>query len=367
MPTLDAKRGVLRTITVFVRSFGLRGESSFLVQNLSVLIGAGLDIQSALTSVLAEVRSVRMRSALREALTYVEDGMSLSDALQRVGVVTPHTYTLIRMGELSGTLVPNLEVAALQNEKETMFRSRVRSALMYSTFVLLTAIAVGVGVAWYILPRLAEYFSEAHATLPAITRSIIVLGLFLKEYGYVFIPAFLGVVMAMLYFLFSFPKTRFIGHSILFHTPLIHNLILETEMARFGFLSGTMIRAGIPVQTVFALLPGTTTFSNYRRMYTYIAHRISDGASFRVMFSGKDRVGRLLPHPVRQMLIAAERSGTLDETLLKIGTLYEGKVDVTSRNIPAFLEPLLLLLIGLLVALLALGVIMPVYQFGLYL
>jgi type IV pilus assembly protein PilC len=349
-----------------LRSFGLHNESNFFIQNLAVLIGAGIGIPDALESVQQEIKSFRMRSANKEIMESVNEGLSLSRAIERAGIVAPHTLALISLGEVSGRLSANLQVAALQNEKEAAFRSRIRSALAYSSFVFVTALVVGIGVAWFVLPKIASFFSDLNAPLPFITKWIIAVGVFLQDYGYVFVPLFLIIIGILFYFLFSFPKTKFVGHTILFHIPIIRKLILETEVSRFGFFSGTMVSAGIPIQNVFDLLPSTTTFGNYKDLYIYLAKSVGEGSSFQRMFLEYKNLNSLFPLPVRQMIVASEKSGTLSEILLKIGALYEAKVETTSRNIPAFLEPALLLFIGVVVAILALGILVPVYNLGLY-
>lgn len=356
----------IRLVFTKLRSFGLHNESNFFIQNLAVLIGAGIGIPDALDSVYQEIKSFRMRSACREIIESINEGLSLSKAVDKAGIVAPHTLALISLGEVSGRLSQNLQVAALQNEKEATFRSRVRSALAYSSFVFVVALVVGIGVAWFVLPKIATFFNDLNAPLPFITRAIIKTGIFLQDYGYIFLPLFFTIFAILFYFLFSFPKTRFVGHTILFHIPLIKKLILETEVARFGFFSGTMISAGIPIQNVFNLLPTITTFGNYKKLYAYFAVKVGEGASFQKMFSEFDDLNSMFPLPVRQMVVASEKSGTLSETLLKIGNLYESKVESTSRNIPAFLEPALLLFIGCIVAVLALGILMPIYNLGLY-
>lgn len=355
-----------RKFFIRIRSFGLHNESNFFIQNLAVLIGAGIGIPDALASVYDEVKSFRMRSAIREIIKGVDEGLSLSRAIDRAGIVAPHTLSLISLGEVSGRLSKNLQVASLQNEKEALFRSRVRSALAYSSFVFVAALIVGIGVAWFVLPKIASFFTDLNAPLPPLTKGIIFVGTFLKDYGYIFLPLFFIIFGILAYFLFSFPKTKFIGHTILFHIPLIKTLILETEIARFGFFSGTMVSAGIPIHTVFNLLPETTTFGNYKDLYSFFSKKISEGSSFQRIFPESKNINSLFPLPVRQMIVASEKSGTLSETLQKIGTLYEAKVESTSRNIPAFLEPALLLFIGCIVAILALGILMPVYNLGLY-
>ncbi len=355
-----------RAAFVHARAWNLQSQSQFFIQNLSILVGAGMSITAALTSVLEEVRSFRMRSALKDIIADVDEGQPLSKAIGRAGIVSPYILALIATGERSGRLSDNLAIASAQNEKEAGFRSRVRSALAYSSFVLIIALVVGVGTAWYILPQLASFFTSFDVPLPLITRAIIAVGLFLQAYGFVFVPLFIIVFLGFFYFFFSFPKTRFIGHSILFHLPLFKDLIKSTEISRFGFITGTMLKAGIPITEVFATLPTTTTFQNYATLYQFMGSRLEEGLSFQRLFALYPNLTSVMPSAVRQMIVAAEQSGSLSDTLIRIGSIYEAKVEAVSRNIPAFLEPALLLVIGSLVALLALGILMPVYSIGLY-
>lgn len=349
-----------------VRFFGLQKESSFVMQNLSVLVNAGIGILEALSSVRDESRSWRLKRALSVIIEDVESGTTLARALSRTPMVTPYTHALIELGEASGRLGENLKVAALQNEKEAQFRAHIRSALLYSVFVFTVALVIGVGIAWFVLPQVAGFFEEIDAPLPFLTRAIIATGVFLQVYGYFFVPLFLLTVFSLFYFLFSFPKTKFIGHRLLFHLPLLGRLIKETEVSRFGFITGTMLHAGVSLRDIFAILPSTTTFGNYRKLYIYMQQSLVEGHTFRHAFSTYKKTNALLPSPVRQMVAAAERSGTLGDTFLKVGELYEMKVDTTAKNIPVFLEPFLLLIIGAVVAVLALGILLPIYQLGLY-
>jgi type IV pilus assembly protein PilC len=355
-----------RSLFLRLRSFGLQNQSQFFIQNLAILVNAGMSLTSALDSVLEEIHSYRMRSAVKEIIDGVTEGQPFSKALENASIISPYILSLVEIGERSGRLSENLLIAASQNEKEAAFRTRVRSALAYSSFVFLIAIVVGVGTAWYILPKIAVFFTAFNVPLPLLTRVIIGMGTFLQRFGFIFIPLFALIILGLFYFLFSFPKTRFIGHTILFHLPLFKDLIKGTEIARFGFVTGSMLQAGMPITDVFETLPSTTTFGNYRELYVFIGTHLEEGLSFQKLFPLYSKLHSVVPVAVRQMIVAAEQSGTLASTFLKIGSLYDSKVEATSRNIPAFLEPALLLVIGALVALLSLGILMPIYQIGLY-
>jgi type II secretory pathway component PulF len=357
---------ILRRLFIAIRSFGLQNESQLFVQNFAILVNAGMGVSAALEAVLEEINSRRVRSAVKEILAEVTEGKPLSVAFANASILSPYILSLVTTGERSGRLAANLLIASEQNEKEAAFRSRVRSALAYSCFVFFIAIVIGVGTAWYILPQIATFFTSFNVPLPPLTRGIIAVGVFLNHFGYFFIPLFTIIVLGLFYFLFSFPKTRFIGHTILFHIPLFKDLIKGTEIARFGFVTGTMLKAGMPITEVFEILPSTTTFGNYRKLYTFMGMRLEEGLSFQRLFPLYPSLHAVMPPAVRQMIVAAEQSGTLSDTLMKIGVLYDRKVEAVSRNIPAFLEPALLLFIGCLVGLLALGILMPIYQIGLY-
>ncbi len=354
------KEGIIKRI----RTFGLRGEIYFFLENLSALLSAGMGISMALSSVREEVDSKRMAKILGELEEAVLNGSSFSNALEEVRVISPHMLSLIHLGEMSGRLNENLKVVILQNEKEQMFRSRVRSSLMYAAVVFTLSIFVGVGTAWFTLPELASFFNELDAELPLITQIIISIGGFLGTYGYIIVPIFLVGLLMLFYFLFSFPKTKFIGHSVLFHTPVVRRLIKQVEIARFGFLLGTMLEAGMPMSGSLAALPATTTFLNYRKFYYYLEKSVNEGNSLQKSFSAHADVKKLFPSSVRQMIAASEQSGSLPETMIRVGKMYETKVETTAKNIPIILEPLMLILIGVMVAVLALGTILPIYNLG---
>lgn len=346
----------------FFLKFGLKKEVYFFIENLSILISAGLNINSALKSIQEESDSRRMRKILTGITDKIEEGSPLHVALEQSGVFSSRILSLVRVGERSGKLLENLEVVSLQNEKETLFRSKVRSSLMYAIIVFTLAVVVGVGTAWFILPKLASFFGEYDAELPIITRGLIGFGQFLSQYGAFIIPLFAFFVLGAFYFLFSFPKTKFIGHSILFRVPVIKNLIKQVEIARFGYLSGSMLESGMSVVDAIEAMKGTTTFKNYQNFYIYLKEKVETGNSLENSFKSYPKINKLFPSSARHMMAAAEKSGKLSEILLKIGKTFEQKTEATARNLPIVLEPILLIIIGLAVALLALGVILPIYN-----
>lgn len=336
-------------------------DRAYLAANLAVLLKSAVPVGEVLASLQETSRSPQLVKALQQMRGDIDVGMPLWRALDRSGVVSSQTLALIRLGEQSGNLVQNMEVAAEQEEKQRIFRSKVRSALLYPTFVLSMTFVVGLGVAWFLLPKLAVTFSQLQVTLPAISKILINFGLLLKADGVWLVPLGVTVLLAAGYIIFAAPKTRSIGQRILFHIPGISRLLYEVEVARFGYLLGTLLKAGLSVTQALQLLHDATVAPQYKKFYLYLHGAFEDGYSFRASLPAYKQARKLLPPAVQQMIIAGERSGALPETLTNVGEIYEKKADTSTQNLEALLEPILLVIVWLGVMGVAVAVILPIY------
>jgi type II secretory pathway component PulF len=346
-----------------VRAFHLAAKDrEHLTTNLALLIRAAVPISDALDS-LAQTSSNRLfKAAIAQIQDDIDNGYSLSKALGRSHVISGQTLALITLGEQSGNLSENLAVAAKQEEKQRIFQAKIRSALMYPGFVLGLLLVVGLGVAWFLLPRLSETFAQLNVELPLISKIFIGFGVFLKDHGVWAVPAFLAVLLAVGIILFGLPRTKHLGMRLAFRTPGISRLLFEVETARFGYLLGTLLRAGLSVTQALQLLHDATSAPGHKALYATLRQDFEDGFSFKSSF-GRHRktANRLIPPAVQQMIIAGEQSGALDETLLSVGRLYEEKADVSTKNLEVILEPLLLTVVAAGVLMVALAVLLPVY------
>jgi len=343
------------------RHFAFKDREYF-SENLALLLKSAVPIGQAIDSLANTTRSSVMKKALAAMQDDIEAGFSLADALERSSIISSQTLALVRLGESSGRLVENLQLAAQQEEKRHVFRSKVRSALIYPVFVLGLTGLVGLGVAWFLLPRLSMTFAQLHAHLPLVSRLMIAFGRFLQLHGIIAVPLFIIGGILLGYLLFAAPKTRVIGQQILFVIPGISRLRREVEIAQFGYLLGTLLNAGLPITQAIALLEKATTVPQYQRFYQYLADALDDGFSFQDSLKRYKKSGSLLPLAVQQMVIAGERSGSLSDVLLTIGRTYEQKSDITTENLETILEPVLLLFVAAGVMVVAVAVILPIYS-----
>ncbi len=343
-------------------NFGLGKEQDYFIENLSMLVAAGMPILSALDAIAKELRSRRIKKIIALIREEIESGSPIWKALQKTGLFAGHIISLIRLGEESGSLAENLKLVAIEQEKDRALRSKLRSAMMYPAFVLSLTVIIGAGVAWFILPKLALVFAQLRIDLPLITKILIGAGIFLGKYGEYAVPAAIAVIAVLLYFLFSFSKTKTIGQFILFSLPGVRQLIKEVELARLGYLLGTLLQAGLPITQALNSLASATEISPYRKFYEHLRDSVEDGNSFQKSFISFGRINYLIPVPIQQLIIVSEESGTLAGTLLKIGRIFDAKADTTTKNLAAVLEPILLVIVWLGVVVLALAVILPIYS-----
>lgn len=346
-----------------IHRYRIRGKNKeFLTVNLALMIKAGVPLGEALHSLSETSRSSQIKKALHQMEQEINEGSPLHRALEHAGVASAQTLTLVRFGEQSGTLVQNLQVAAKQEEKQRAFRANVRSALFYPTFVLTLTVIIALGIAWFLLPRLSETFTRLDLELPLISKILLGFGLFLKDNGVWFVPALIGSGIILAYIIFFAPGTKRIGQVILFHLPGIGRLLKEVELARMGYLLGTLLGAGLSITQSFELLSNATTMHRYKKFYRSLGASFEEGYAFRSSLTRYRGLKRLMPPAVSQMIITGERSGSLVDTFLMIGDVYEEKAKTSTKNLEASIEPLLLVIIAAAVLLVAIGVILPIYS-----
>lgn len=348
--------------SILAFSFGFNEEKEYFIENLAMLLASGMDIIESLQAIKSEVKSTKLLNIIDALVEDISSGFSLSSALAKTKILPPHIIALIKIGEDSGRLHESLGVVVTQQSKSRSFQSKIRAAMMYPVFVMAIAMVVGIGIAWFILPRLASVFGQLNLKLPLVTRLLMSFGAFLSEYGAIVVPSFLVGLALVLYFLFAFSKTKFIGQWLLFLIPGIKNLIREAELARFGYIMGTLLNSGLPVLQALSSLKDSSTIRSYGKIYSFLHDQIEEGKSFEESFAANKRIKKYIPSPIQSLIAAGERSGALSKIFLNISETFEAKTELTTKNLSVILEPLLLVIVWLGVVAVALAVILPIYS-----
>lgn len=333
----------------------------FLAEHLAMMLSSGMDMISALNAVEQESRSAHFRKVIKNVRERIEEGGALWEALGDAGLLPANAISLIRVGEEAGRLPQNLQIVAEQQRKERGFYSKLHSAMMYPIFVISVAILIGIGISWFLLPKLSLVFSSLNLKLPLVTTLLISFGKFLQVYGYMAVPAFIFISLVLIFFLFSFSRTKFIGQWLMFHFPGVHGIIQEVQVARLGYIIGTLLNAGLPVLKAIESLAQATSIRAYQRMYQQWYTEIEDGHSFQECFKLNKKSDKLLPFVVQQIIVSGEKSGNLATTFQNVGVIFEAKADDAAKNLSVILEPAMLVIVWLGVMAVALAVILPIY------
>lgn len=346
----------------FISKLGSRDERNQFIENLSMMIGSGMGISQSLLAIRKELRSSYMKRVINQVKEDIDSGSYVWKALKKTGILPGHIISLIKVGEESGRLAENLKVVAEQQEKEQTFNSKIRSAMLYPALVLSVTVVVGTGVTWFILPKLSSIFKSLDVDLPFLTKLLISFGNFLKDYGVIAVPTFAVFVFICVYFVFIHKKTKKAGEIIMLKIPGIKNLINQVEISRMGYITGTLIDAGIPIVKALESLKEASTVSKFKKLYKHLHRDIGEGKSIQESFANFKNIDKLIPKTIQQMIVSGEQSGNLSEMFRKVGKVYEAKIDSTTKNLVVLLEPIMLIIVWVGVVLIALAVIMPIYS-----
>ncbi len=333
----------------------------FFLENLATLIKSGMPMSATLAAIHKEAKSEKMKRIIAKVQAEIDSGMPFTEAVGKYNFLPTYSMSLIKAGEKSGRFSQNLQVIVGQQSKDMQFAAKLRGAMIYPVIVLVVAVVVGLGLSWFVLPKLTTVFEGMNVALPFTTRALIAFGKFIGKYGAIVVPSFLLVFLTMIYFLFIYPKSRFIGQRFIMHLPGFRQIVFESEMARFGYLLGTLFGAGLPILDSLTALKESSSYQDYQDLYAHLKDGVEEGFTFEHGFGTYPKSDHLMPPAVQQIITTGEKSGNLAEALKNIGTVYEAKIDITSNNLSALLEPVLLVVIFVGVMGLALSVIQPVY------
>jgi MSHA biogenesis protein MshG len=300
---------------------------------------------------------VRVMRELREGL---ESGNELSTCLARQPkVFDPFYVAMVRVGEFTGTLQEVFLRLFHHLEFEKFMHDQVRSAIRYPTFVIVTmAIAVGI-VNVFVIPTFAKAYAGFKAELPAITKGMIAFSNFTVNYW----PALLGilVVLAVGFRVYIHTKRgRLVWDELKLRIPIAGPIILNATIARFARSFALAIRSGVPAVQALIIVADTLDNEHMGRKIDAMREGVERGESLRRSAAA---AGIFTPM-VLQMLAVGEEAGALDEMMSEIAELYQRDVEYSLKNLASQIEPVLIVALGALVLLLALGVFLPIWDLG---
>jgi len=328
-------------------------------RQLHSLLKAGIPITRALSG-LQESATEAMRNVIRQVRESLESGIELSTSMARQTGVFNHFYVaMIRVGELTGRLDEVFLRLFHHLEFEKLMRDQVRTALRYPSFVMIVmAVAVAV-INLFVIPAFQKVFDGFGAELPFVTRILVGFSKFMVA-GWPYMLA--GLVGAIFAFK-SWTKTEAGRHAwdkTKLRLPIAGKIARKATLARFARSFALALKSGVPVVQAMNVVAATVENAHFARAIDKMREGVERGDS---VLRTAAASGIFTP-VVLQMIAVGEESGALDEMLTEVADFYQQDVEYELKTLSAQIEPILIMFLGVLVLILALGVFLPVWDLG---
>ncbi|MBU4370067.1 type II secretion system F family protein [Patescibacteria group bacterium] len=331
----------------------------FFANNISIMIKAGLPLREAAATLQEQTKSKVFKKILEDIIKRLDNGESLADSLVRhPRSFSPLFVNIIRVGEASGTLEENLKYLAIQLEKSYDLHRKVKGAMIYPLLVLTSTFVLGGALAVFILPKLLPLFKSFDVQLPLPTKILIWITETIQNHGFLI---FGGLIIFIILFTFLSrlkPIKKF-NHKILLRIPLFGRISRSNNLAQFCRTLGVLLKSGIPIVQGLEITSQTLKNMSYKEAIVEASNKVQRGKPISDHLKIKNF---LFPITVSKMIQVGEKTGNLEQTMFYLAEFYEKEIDNVTKNLSNILEPILLIVIGLVVGFIAIAIILPIYK-----
>lgn len=330
-------------------------------RQLSTMIKAGLPLMQAFEIVARGHGNPSMTEMLMEIRSNVEQGSTLSRAFSNHPKYFDRFYcNLVAAGETGGVLESLLDKLAVYKEKTQAIRKKVKTALTYPVSVIAVAIGLVFVMMIFVLPAFKEVYANMGAELPALTQTVMDMSDFFVSYGWMVLIALGFAIYGFLKLKARSIKIQRRMDAILLRMPIFGDIVRKGTIARWGRTTATLIAAGVPLVDVLDSTAGAAGNLIYEEATREIRTRVIQGLS---MTSGM-RATELFPNMMVQMSSIGEESGSLDDMLNKAAEFYEDEVDNAVGRLSAMMEPIIIVILGLVIGTLLVAMYLPLFNLG---
>lgn len=327
-------------------------------RQLSTLINAGLPLVQALSSVQRQTQGAHFKAIITEVIADIEGGASFSKALTKHPETFNQIYlSLVEAGEASGTLDTSLERIANQQEKDAEIISKVRSALVYPGIVLVVMGCVLTFMIVKVLPQVEVLYDGIKgAQLPLLTRVLLVFANFVINFWWIAILILIGMVVGSVQGARTKTGKFFLDRFKMKAGP-IGKLFMKVYMARFSRTGTTLISSGVPLLQMLDITANSINNVHIEASIRRAIDKVKGGKSLADSITGDENFLELVPN----MLRIGEQSGSMEQMMSKTADYYEKEVDNEVKTISTIIEPLLMVILGVVAFIIVAAVLLPIY------
>ena len=357
--SLKEVRPRLSLESIFPTFFGVKTQDVIdFSQQLATLTESGVTILTALELLREQAPREALRKVIAGLVEELQGGSSFSQALGKYPEVFSPTYCqVVKASEQAGNLEEGLRQVARYMGKRATTTSRVRRALAYPAMVLLMAIGVFVLLITVALPPLIGLFESLGAELPLATTMLIAVADFFISYKFHLLwGALILVILTVVYI--RLPAGKLTMDRLKLKIPLIGSIAVEHNMCHFCQITSMLLKAGLPLPQVMDIAIQTSGNRIIRQALSDVRDKLLQGQGWSQPMAENE----LFPQLMVEMVAVGEKTGTMDSTLATLADYYEERVDQRINTLVSMIEPILTVVIGLVVAFIALSLITPLYS-----
>lgn len=336
------------------------GELVIFTRQLSTMISAGVPLLRGLESLGKHAESTALKKILDGVIKAIEGGAPFGDALAKYPNTFNDVYVnMVRAGEAAGILDEILKRLALQQEKNATIRKKIKSAMAYPSVLVVIMTIAFFGLMLFVIPQIGKILKDLggpDAQLPLLTQFMLGLSAFLLSYWFIIIPAIGGLVFLLLRYIKT-PRGKSQFHHLILKVPAVKSIIRKVAVARFARTFSALMGAGVAVLEALSVTGHAIGNVVYEEALMNAAEEVKNGKQLSQVIEGYEE---LFPPIVAQMLSVGEETGQTDTVLVKVADFYEEEVDVAIDGLSAIIEPVMIVLMGSMVGLIAASVMGPI-------
>ncbi|HET7774707.1 MAG TPA: type II secretion system F family protein [Burkholderiaceae bacterium] len=336
-------------------------EISIFTRQLATMLKAGVPMLQCFDIVSRGSTNPAFARMMNDIRADVETGSSLATAFRKFPQYFDALFcNLIGAGEQAGILDTLLERLAVYKEKTLALKGKIKSALFYPTAVIVVAFVVTAVIMIFVIPSFKDIFTNFGAELPAPTLVVIAMSDFFVKYWYLIF----GIIFGSLYFFFQAwrrsPKVQMFMDRLMLKAPVFGDLLMKAAVARWTRTLSTMFAAGVPLVEALDSVGGAAGNAVYTQATRGIQNEVSIGTALAVAMQNSN----VFPNMAIQMTSIGEESGALDDMLSKVADFYEREVDEAVDALSSLMEPLIMVVLGVLIGGIVIAMYLPIFKLG---
>lgn len=332
----------------------------FLTKYLSLMLKVGTDLFKTIDILIADFRKPALKAFLGEVRTALERGEPFYTTFAKHEKFFSSVFvSMVKAGEASGNLEKVFGDLSTSLEKEKALKGKVRAALVYPALLLGVAVLILIFLVTVALPKIAGVFEGSGFELPLFSRAVFAVGLFLNRYVWLVLGIIFGGGIGIAIFLVKSRAGQRMRSRILGRMPIVKDIGRRIAIQRFASILSSLLRSGMPITEAIEITADAVGEPEMRESLRRVSREgISRGLTLGEAF----RREATFPLVVTNLIAISEKAGHLDDILATLAEFYESEIDAALKTFVAFIEPAMLILIAGVVGLIALAIIVPIYQ-----